>query len=119
MAKTRICCCNVEPPTLRCAACTHGNHEGCFDPSVPARPQPQRLNPGISERRPRASHEESGIGWRWLWILVVLIVGLAFYGLSRVTWGSEDEREIRKFGHLECVYNVDTDTIEDCVEVQG
>ena len=86
---------------------------------MPARPQPQRRNPGIPERRRDPSREEPGFGWRWLWIIVVLAVGLGIYGLSRMTWGSEDEREIRKFGHLECVYNVDTDTIEDCAEVQG
>lgn len=52
-------------------------------------------------------------------ILVVLIVGIILLAASKVEWGSEDDREIRKFGNLECVYNLDTDTIEDCVAVEG
>ena len=31
----------------------------------------------------------------------------------------EDQREIRQYGGMECVYNIDTDEIEDCVEVRG
>lgn len=77
------------------------------------RPRPSRPNPGLSERRERDTPR------RWPWIFVVLLVGVIVLAMSKIEWGSEDDREIRKFGNLECVYNVDTDTIEDCVAVEG
>lgn len=87
-------------------------------------PKPSRPNPGISERRPRdPGRVGEGIfsgrprASRVVWLAVVLVVGLIVAWLSTIEWGSEDEREIRRFGNLECVYNVDTDKVEDCVAV--
>lgn len=47
--RTSKCCCNFEPPTLRCSPCSNGNHEEC-NGLVP-HPVSSRPNAGIPEKR--------------------------------------------------------------------
>lgn len=53
-----------------------------------------------------------------LGVLFFVIGGIITFALT-YDGPDEDEREIRRFGNLECVYNVDTDEVESCVEVTG
>lgn len=117
--KTAICCCNHEPPTLRCGACDMGDHESCTDVSMPVRPNPSR--PARPLPRDPARKSEKGVS-RKVGIALVMAGMFLFCALLVVLVSDEDHedrRELREFGGMQCVYNVDEDVIEDCTRAPG
>lgn len=78
-------------------------------PERPSRPDPVRVE--------RSYAEES---WPFIAFAIILLAILAFFVFS--DWNSKhlpDKRENRRYGALECVYNVDEDKIESCVAIYG
>lgn len=123
---TSICCCNHEPPTLRCGACQNGDCNGCLDPSMPARPTAPRSLPRTDTYVKRPNPSDPGKPSKGMpkWLSgIIIFVGMAFFAaflFAIVSDGpNEDRREVRRYGDLECVYNVTTDEVESCVKVTG
>lgn len=114
---TKICCCNIEPPTLRCGPCQVGDHESCADVSMPVRP-----NPSVPRPLPRDPGRKSE-GMTIVGIFLLTCAGVLFFIVMwlvvRSSGSHEDRRELRRFGEMECVYNVDTDEIEECTRAPG
>jgi hypothetical protein len=41
------CCCDTDPPSLRCANCNRGNHEACWDIIYPKPKSPPPEDPPL------------------------------------------------------------------------
>lgn len=79
-------------------------------------PRPKRPNPSDPGRLSEGmSRLTSVIVGGFIAALVVFFAWVIATDPGR----TEDKREVRRYGDLECVYNVEADEVESCIKVTG
>lgn len=78
-------------------------------PPNPSRPRPRRPDP--TNTSGKTEDYKLNVA---LVIVVLVVIGFFVFALFASSGHSEDKREIRQYGPLTCVYNVDQDKVESC-----